>query len=158
MKKAWAVLVLILVMFLCVGCSDISIVSIYDNQTKIVEDANTYAIHEAEQSIQNQNFKGVFAMDGMDTLWTYDAPEDMELDITCSLTLYSGKAKLVLISPEDTVTTITEMTEVTEEEGRTVYSLQIRKGQNRIKLVTGLNTELDFDISIPVGTFHEIGV
>lgn len=43
-------------------------------------------------------------MTGMDTIWKYQADEDRTLQMHYDLNVTNGKAKLVLITPDDTIT------------------------------------------------------
>lgn len=47
-------------------------------------------------------------MTGMETIWKYQANEDMTLQMVYDLKVTNGKAKLVLITPDDTIITLTE--------------------------------------------------
>lgn len=95
-------------------------------------------------------------MEGMDTIWDWDAEEDTTLDITYTLNVLSGKAKLVLINSKGELSIIAECdTEMTEP----VQSiLNAEKGNNRIKLVADENTKFDIDISISEGDFNNLGM
>ena len=94
-------------------------------------------------------------MEGMDTIWVFDAEEDKSLDITYTINVFSGKMKLVLINPKGDVSIIAECdTEMSEPIQST---LNIESGNNRIKIVAGANTKFDIDISIQEGEFKELG-
>lgn len=94
-------------------------------------------------------------MEGMDTIWVFDAEEDKSLEITYIINVSSGKMKLVLINPKGDVSIIAECdTEMSEPIQST---LNIESGNNRIKIVAGANTKFDIDISIQEGEFKELG-
>lgn len=94
-------------------------------------------------------------MEGMDTIWVFDASEDTLLDITYTLNVTSGKIKLVLINPEGDVSIIAECdTEMSEPIQST---LNIESGNNRIKIVAGENTKFNVEISIQEGEFQKLG-
>lgn len=82
----------------------------------------------------------------------------MDVDITYLLKVSNGKAKFVLISPDNTTTLIVESNNESELKDYATNTLQIKKGINRIKLVAGKNTISEFDISIPNGRFQELGM
>jgi hypothetical protein len=97
-------------------------------------------------------------IEGMDTIWAYEADKDTMLDITYLLNVSSGKSKLVLIYPDSSVTTIIETTKDSEVVDYATNPMQIKKGLNRIKIVADENTSLEFNISIPNGEFKELGM
>lgn len=140
------------------GCNLNPMIVIYDNEAEIASDSNTFNLVNSEQSIENQSYKGsIEKFEGMDTIWTYDAEEDGIVELTYLASVYSGKVKLVLIAPDDSVTTIIEITSATEMADVQTYMLNIKEGNNRIKVVGGENTKLDIELSIPVGELHELG-
>ena len=94
-------------------------------------------------------------MEGMDTIWVFDAEEDKSLEITYIINVSSGKMKLVLINPKGDVSIIAECdTEMSEPIQST---LNVESGNNRIKIVAGANTKFDIEISIQEGEFKELG-
>ena len=94
----------------------------------------------------------------MDTIWTYESDKNIELDITYLLNVKSGKLKLVLITPDGSITNLIEVTKESDVLDYATNTLQIKKGLNRIKIVADKNTSLEFDISIPNGEFKELGM
>ena len=94
-------------------------------------------------------------MEGMDTIWVFDAEEDKALDITYVINVSAGKMKLVLINPKGDVSNIAECdTEMSEPIQST---LNVESGNNRIKIVAGENTKCDIEVSIQEGEFKELG-
>ena len=45
-------------------------------------------------------------LEGMDTVWSWEAQETTEAEFSYEITLYSGKLKVVLIDPEGALTTL----------------------------------------------------
>lgn len=133
-----------------VGCGTNPMLAIYDNDTKIASESNTYSLKNIEQVHSDLHFTAsVEKMEGMDTVWVFDAEEDTVVDITYQLNVSSGKAKLVLIDPEKEVSVIVECDSKMEEPVQ--ETLDIRKGNNRIKIVAGENTQFDIDFTISHG-------
>lgn len=93
----------------------------------------------------------------MDTIWTYESEDDIEIEMTYLLKLKKGKAKLVLISPDGTLTNTIEVNKDSVLEDYAVNKLSIKKGINRIKLVAADYAKIEFDIGIDYGTFSELG-
>lgn len=156
-KKILWVIMILLVLGLS-GCRTNPMLAVYNDDSKIASDSNSYNLINDEQSIENQNYEGsIEKFEGMDTIWTYDAMEDITLDMAYQVSVHTGKMKLVLIAPDDTLTTIVEVTPKTTMKNIENTTLELKKGKNRIKVVGGKNTKLDIDISIPEGEFNNLG-
>ncbi|MDU4861622.1 MAG: 50S ribosomal protein L7ae [Terrisporobacter othiniensis] len=159
MNKNKYVMIFIVLSMVLVGCSKNYMASIYNDNEKISSDANSFNLDVDKQSIDGQKSKGVIKkIEGMDTIWTYESDKDMELDMTYLLNVVSGKLKLVLISPDSSVTTLIERSKESEVVDYATNTLQIKKGLNRIKIVANKNTSIEFNIIIPNGQFNELGM
>ena len=87
-----------IVVCLMTGCANL-MVAIYDNDIKIASNTNSYNLNNYEQTAEDGHFTAsVEKMEGMDTIWVFDAEEDKSLDITYTINVSSGKMKLVLIN------------------------------------------------------------
>ena len=152
-KLLGAVLVMVCV---AAGCGFNPMLAVYDDNAKIAGDTNTYNLSNYEQVQSDLHFTAsVGKMEGMDTIWVLDAEEDMTVDITYQLSVFSGKMKLVLIDPEKAVSVIVECDSEMEE---TVQStLDVKKGNNRIKIVAAENTQFDIDMTLSAGGLKELG-
>ena len=152
-KLLGAVLVMVCV---AAGCGFNPMFAVYDDNAKIAGDTNTYNLSNYEQVQSDLHFTAsVGKMEGMDTIWVLDAEEDMTVDITYQLSVFSGKMKLVLIDPEKEVSVIVECDSEMEE---TVQStLDVKKGNNRIKIVAAENTQFDIDMTLSAGGLKELG-
>lgn len=140
------------------GCRQNTMASIYNNEEKIAEDSNSFGYDDIQQEVDNNIFSVSYEkLNGMDTVWVYEANEDMDLDITHQLTVSKGKAKLVHILPDKTNEIITEKNKeiTTDEETSTIF---VKKGTNRIKIVAADDANLKMEISIPVGTYEKMGM
>ncbi len=92
-------------------------------------------------------------MTGMDTIWKYQADKDMTLQMHYNLKVTAGKAKLVLITPDDTIVTLTEQettaysnTETLDTES--TAELTLKKGTNRLKIVCEKGTAFSLSFHI----------
>ena len=152
-KLLGAVLVIVCV---AAGCGFNPMLAVYDNNAKIASNTNTYNLSNYEQVQSDLHFTAsVGKMEGMDTIWVLDAEEDMTVDITYQLSVFSGKMKLVLIDPEKEVSVIVECDSEMEE---TVQgTLDVKKGNNRIKIVAAENTQFDIDMTLSAGELKELG-
>ena len=154
MKKIFGVVLITLC--LVTGCASNTMTAIYNNDKKIASDTNTYNLNNVEQTLDDGHFTAnVDKMEGMDTIWFLDAKEDKELDMTYTLNVISGKAKLVLINPKGEVSVIEECD--SEMTAPIKSNLNIENGENRIKIVADKNTKFDIDVSISEGEFKELG-
>lgn len=159
MNKNKYVMIFIVLSMVLVGCSKNYMTSIYNDNEKISSNTNSFNLDVDKQSIDGQEFKGVIKkIEGMDTIWTYESDKDIELDMTYLLNVVSGKLKLVLISPDSSVTTLIERSKESEIVDYATNTLQIKKGLNGIKMVANKNTRIEFDIIIPNGEFKELGM
>lgn len=144
------------VVCMIVGCGVNPMLSIYDDDTRIASTLNTYNIMNCEQVQSDLHFAAsVGKMEGMDTVWVFDAEEDTAVDITYRINVSSGKMKLVWIDPENEVSIIAECD--SEMEDSVQETLHIKKGNNRIKIVAGENTQFDVDFTISHGGLKELG-
>ena len=138
-----------LVVCLMTGCAN-PMAAIYDNDIKIASNINSYNRNNYYQTTEDWHFTAsVEKMEGMDTIWVFDAEEDKVLDITYTINVSAGKMKLVLINPKGDVSIIAECdTEMSEPIHST---LNVESGNNRIKIVAGENTKFDIEFSIQEG-------
>ena len=141
---------------LVTGCASNPMTSVYNNDEKIASDTNSYNLNNFRSTTENGHFTAsAEKMEGMDTIWTFKAEEDIDLDMTYTLNVYSGKAKLVLIDKEGEVLVIAECdSEMTEPVQST---LSVGNGNNRIKIVADEDTNFDIDLSISEGEFEKLG-
>lgn len=157
-KKKNKFIIMFLAMLLT-GCSLKNVSSIYNDNDKISGNYNTFNIDIEEQRIDGEKFVGIInKIEGMDTIWTYESEEDRNLDMTYLLNVETGKVKLVLISPDNSITNIIERTNESEITNYATSTIQIKKGLNRIKIVAGKKSSGEFDIKMPYGKFMELGV
>lgn len=156
-KKKNKFIIMFLAMLLT-GCSLKNVSSIYNDNDKISGNYNTFNIDIEEQRIDGEKFVGIInKIEGMDTIWTYESEEDRNLDMTYLLNVETGKVKLVLISPDNSITNIIERTNESEITNYATSTIQIKKGLNRIKIVAGKKSSGEFDIKMPYGKFMELG-
>lgn len=164
MKKKIGIVILC-VAILLIGCTGYNPADLYDNNKRIAGQGNTYNKVNYKQSEKDNTYKiSCEVFEGMDTVWNYNASEDMEMKMTYNLEVEGGKAKLVLISPDGELQTIAEIvsgeedyesseSSVTNEndegnEGETAeVTLQLREGNNRIKLVGAADTALNLEMT-----------
>ena len=147
----------LLVVFLLSGCSN-AMADIYDNESKITSDTNSFNLDGIEQEIEGNSYNATIEkMEGMDTVWTLDTEEETTVDISYDITLYNGKVKVVLIYPDGELTTLAECIS-NQDNSSNSTSLTLPQGEYRIKIIAGENTKFDISLSITDGSFHELGL
>lgn len=147
----------LLVVFLLSGCSN-AMADIYDNESKITSDTNSFNLDGIEQEIEGNSYKATIEkMEGMDTVWTLDTEEETTVDISYDITLYNGKIKVALIYPDGELTTLAEC-KSNQDNSSNSTSLTLPQGEYRIKIIAGENTKFDISLSITDGSFHELGL
>ncbi len=148
MKKKVGVIFLCIVMLLT-GCTSVDVTEVYDNDKKIASQSNTYNKVNYKMSEKNGTITlSCEVFEGMDTIWSYTASEDMEVDIRYSLKLESGKTKLVQILPDGTLETIVEVTGESEGVEGIEKTLQLKEGKNRIKIIGGKDTSINLEMTV----------
>lgn len=156
------------------GCSGLG-ANAYNNERSIASDMNSYNLNNITQTSDDGTFSAqVGNMEGMDTIWTYDAENETSTELSYDITLYSGKLKLTLISPDKKVTTLVELDSEKDAEDLSAstqdssagtsacsasdtVSFSLEPGENRIKVVAGEDTRFDMNLSMPEGEFGELG-
>lgn len=157
-NKVKNVMIIITLIWGITACASNPMVDIYDDESKIADHSNSYNLINCEQRIEEQNYKcSIEKFEGMDTVWTYDAAEDVSAELSYFVSVYNGKMKLVLIAPDNSLTTIAEITPETKLEDSLNDTINLKKGKNKIKVVAEKDTKLDIELSIPMGEFEELG-
>lgn len=151
--------ILVLVAMLATGCSNNYITSIYNSDDKISSSTNSYNLDGVAQSIEGEKFVGqVEKFEGMDTIWTYEATEDMELEIKYLLNAMKGSVKLVLISPDGSLTNVIERSDNATFTDYATSIMKIKKGTNTLKMVGSKDCSINFEITAPCGEFKQLGM
>lgn len=138
------------------GCS-VNIKSVYSNTNKISSNTNSFNLNNENQSIDNQSYVGKLEFEGMDTIWTYNAEKNEEVEISYLLSVTKGKAKLVLINSNEELETIIENKDNTQPTDMNSKKLSLTKGENRIKLVAQDNAQIELKINISKGELTKVG-
>ena len=138
------------------GCSGSQMADLYDNEKEISSDSNSFNLDGIQQNIEEEKWTAsVERLEGMDTVWSWDAQETTEAEFSYEITLYSGKLKVVLIDPEGALTTLAECDSPGEQNAQ--ESISLEKGESRIKLVAGEDTRFDIQLEMTEGSFTELG-
>lgn len=142
-------IVVLLVALLLIGCGSLEQHNLYDNDRQIEGEGNSYSRSNYSQNVNgNRLYLNIGFMDGMDTIWEYNANSESSVAIDYDISLKSGKAKLVLITPDGDLSTIAEATKSEAFSGSS--DISVNKGRYRIKLVTE-NAKFELNLSASDG-------
>lgn len=155
-KRIVLITMSIMIISLLVGCMNTTTNKVYNDNNKIASVSDTFGLDESNETIESGIYKGKFKLSGSGTIWTYESSTDFDLQIPYTLLVKSEKAKIVLISPDNTVVNLLENTSDFTIEGATSVTAPIKKGNNRIKVVGYEKADIDIELHIDTGTFQKI--
>ncbi|WP_032122963.1 hypothetical protein [Clostridium amazonitimonense] len=155
-KRMVLITMTIMIISLLMGCGNNIMDKVYNNNSKIANESDSFGLDKSEETVKEERYKGKLKLSGSGTIWTYESDEDFDLQIPYTLSVKSGKAKIVLISPDNTVVTLVENTAKANVEGKTTITAPIKKGTNRIKLIGYEKADIDVELNIDKGTFKKI--
>ncbi|SHK37954.1 hypothetical protein [Hespellia stercorisuis] len=141
------------------GCSLNTGIKVYNDEKMIVKNYDSYNLIRSRQNVKNNCISGsAERMEGMGTIWKLNADAPTDINISYKIKVSSGKAKLVLISPDNTVTELAECTPESDFEQKESDTFHVDAGKNRIKLIGAKDTKIEFEISADKGdirTFND---
>lgn len=155
-KRIIFIAIIIIIVSLFIGCGNSAVNNIYNDNNKIKSEADTFSLNESEETIESGVYKGKLKLSGSGTIWTYESNEDIDLKVPYTLSVKNGKAKIVLISPDNKVINLVENTNKATIDGTTSLTVPIKKGDNRIKVVGYEKADIDIELHIEKGTFKKI--
>ena len=159
MKKMWKIVTAAgLSVLLLPGCVMNTGARVYDNEKALAGDANSYNLVNYSSNHSDQTVSGsAEKLEGMDIIWEFDADETEEVNISYSLTVTSGRAKLVYVSPDRTVTTLVECIADGKNEQSASETIEVEEGENRIRLVGAEGTSLEYEFTADAGEVKTFG-
>lgn len=144
MRKCASILAALLCISLT-GCSNEFAEEEYDSSEKIVQQGDQYAKSLSASTWANNELSfSAGKFDGRETLWSETVIQEGEVEISVSLSLEAGMAKLVYIDPDDN---ITELIESTYDRDIT-RTITMPEGKNRIKLVGYGCENVELDVTL----------
>ncbi|GAA0085303.1 lipoprotein [Clostridium sp. CTA-7] len=153
-KRIILTVILLMIISLLIGCSNDITNSIYDNNAKIAKSYDSFGLDDSKETIESGVYTGKLKLSGCGTIWRYESDSDFNLEAPCKLSVKSGKAKIVLISPDDTVTNLVEISNKDTTDENTTLTLPIKKGINRIKIVGYDKADINIELNITKGDFQ----
>lgn len=156
MIKKVLIFLLCLSAFLLISCYGYRFADVYDNERLIASRINSYSLTGVSQQTQDSSCTvSVDIMEGMNTLWSCRTQEDQTpVQFSLHITMYSGTLKVVLISPDRALTTLSETSG--QQQWENSMEVPLEKGQSRIKLVTGEDTSFQLTLTCSQGSFHDL--
>lgn len=159
MKHKNLIVISLLSMFMFIafiGCGDTNS-SVYNNNEELASSEDRWSLSYPSQSIENGEYTGSYELSGCDTIWQYSSDKQIDLQVPYNLTVKNGKAKIILITPNNEVKTLVENTSESSVNGDTTFTLPIEKGLNRIKIAGYQKANIQVQLKIDEGTFEKIG-
>ena len=158
MKKVWKIIAAGLSIMLLPGCALNTGARVYDDEKALAADYNSYNLINFSGSQSENTVSGsAERLEGVDTIWEFDAQEQAEVNIFCHLTVTSGKAKLVYVDPDGTVSTLLECSAGEDGGMSASETIEVKEGENRIRLVGAEDTGLEYEFTADKGEVEAFG-
>lgn len=153
-RKLLSITITATVLILLTGCSA-NMNKIYSDNKKIASEDDSYTLNKSVTNLENGTFTGSFKLSGSLTLWSYDSDKDDNLQVPYNLSVKSGKAKLVLITPDNEVVDLVENSKNAAISEDTTINVPLKKGNNRIRLIGYKQSSIHLNMKIDKGEFLE---
>lgn len=148
MRKV-SLLTVFIICAMLTGCSNDFAERQYDSNSKIAETEDSYAKSgSVMNAIGNSVDLTVEKFDGRQTIWSKEYSENQDVEIELTLTIASGQVKLVQVDADGNVSTIVECTSDSGIEQTTTYTVSMKEGRNRLKIVGYDCQYIDFSMEI----------
>ncbi len=152
LKRVKVLFLLCILLLLCTSCTTSP--DFYTDDIKIASEQCNYASTFQMQNIVGNEYRGDMGFEGLATLWSSSAEAYQEVPLSYFLGVTAGQAKLVLVTAEGDLTTITEVSADQEPEQQGTLSLPLQKGKNRLRLAALPGTRLTIQLQTNTGTFQ----
>lgn len=154
MKKIITLFLLCFIAVTISGCeAEVDRNAIYDNDTEIIKSADRHSANFSVYSLEdNELFMTARDFIGAKTIWHYTAKDGGDVTFSYSLSVSAGgKAKLVLITPDNEAVILSENTDNAETDEMLSQTFSLKKGNNRIKIVGYDDPSLNLILSVDAG-------
>jgi hypothetical protein len=154
-SKNLSIIPLITLTLICAnGCSNTNANRNYDNDSVLVDEANTMALDAIDEKFDGPDYTGNLQITGSTVIWDYESPSASDHKGICEMSVTSGKAKLIFIDAQNKITTLIEC-DATSNNGQPIaITLPVSTGNNRIKLVGKNKAEVHLSLDLEVGEAH----
>lgn len=149
MKKIGLSVLMVAVLMLT-GCATRSS-AVYFDEKAIAAQNDTYVLTHWSTEREALTLTGWGVIAGALTLWSMNVEQETNVTIDTSFSVAAGRAKLVFIGPDGTVSTLLERTPNAPDSGDSVLTFTALPGMNRVKLVAENNTELTLRLAFSGG-------
>ena len=150
MRRVIIVAVLLFVVASLPGCGDLN--ATYDDNAAIASSGDSSSARASTSIIIGHSLSVTATMTGSRTIWSYNALSDVDITVSYSLSVTDGgKAKLVLITPDDEVITLVENADKTQTGDLQSKTVSLQAGKNRIKIVGYDSPRFDLKLSVEEG-------
>lgn len=148
MRKV-SLLTIFVICAMLTGCSNDFAERQYDSNAKIAESEDRYAKSGSVLNRYDDRVDMTVEMfDGRQTVWSKEYNQNQDVEIELTFTIVSGKAKLVHVDDDGNVSTIVECTSDSGVEQMTTYTVSMKEGRNRLKIVGYDCQYIDFSMKI----------
>ncbi|WMJ89332.1 hypothetical protein [Anaerocolumna sp. MB42-C2] len=106
-----------------------------------------------ELEADGDKYSGRIKISGSYTIWKYECDEDTDINISYLFSVTSGKAKLVLITPDNIIHVIAFGDQKIENDDKKQTTLSLKKGTNQLKLVGKNKADIKLELDISEGTY-----
>lgn len=152
-KKIVSILIIIVAALSFSGCTSNTTDKAYNNDSEISSLKDDFQLNSSTETSANAVYKGKYKLSGCKTIWKFESDSDYDLEVPYTLSVKHGKAKIVLISPDNKVTTLVENTDKATPANATSLTVPIKKGSNRIKIVGYDKADVEIEVHIDKGQF-----
>ena len=124
----------------------------YNDDAKIASSGDSSSTASSSVLVLGDDYKQTAVITGTRTIWRYKTDHDVDITISYLLSVTEGgKAKLVLISPDDKVTILIENADNTVYDEMKTKTISLKKGLNRIKIVGYEKPKFELKLHIEEG-------
>lgn len=152
MKKSKA-LVLIMSLLLCLLLAGCDYTKSYDDSSKLSSSADSWSLNNSSQSIKDGVYKGTMRISGYGSIWKYDSDKDGTVSAKYKLNVKTGKAKLILVTPDKNVSVLVENDKKSTDGS---LDIPVKKGKNIVKLVGYDKADVEVEFSATDGKLQDI--
>ncbi|MGN0745577.1 MAG: hypothetical protein ACI4ML_02750 [Aristaeellaceae bacterium] len=154
MKRILLPLLLALCLLLT-GCGGSTQAAAYNDNAIIARKGDWYTMNDWQHQLADGALHcAMKGSTGTLTVWSMEAKADTPVSVDCTQTVTAGRAKLVHIAPDGTVTTLLEVSPDSPVATSTLHFTAL-PGENRVKLVMAESTSLDMALSFDQGTLRD---
>ena len=132
MKRALTLFVVCFITISLSGCGDLN--AAYDDDAKIAKSGDSYSASSLGVTNSGKELSvSSGTMTGTRTIWTYNAKGEGDVSFSYLLSVpEGGKAKLVLITPDNEVVLLVENADNTVVSEMRSHTVSLKQGKNRM--------------------------